>query len=93
MPLKDTLIQKLEKQVESWEAKLDTLRTQFNEYKVKAENHEATEELKEKTAQRIADLQKDIDAARTKLEEVRASGESHLNEAKSKVEDFLNRRS
>ncbi|XOZ35042.1 hypothetical protein ACMDCT_07360 [Halomonadaceae bacterium KBTZ08] len=93
MSLKESLVQKLEKQVESWETKLDTLRAQFNEYKVKAENREATEELKEKTAQRIADLQKDIDAARARLEEVRASGESHLNEVRSKVEDFLNRRS
>ncbi|MEQ6884229.1 hypothetical protein [Salicola sp. Rm-C-2C1-2] len=93
MSLKDTLTQKLEKQVESWETKLDSLRAQFNEYKAKAENHEATEELKEKTAKRIADLQEDIDAARAKLKEVRASGESHLNEVKGKVEDFLNRRS
>lgn len=93
MSLKDTLIQKLETQVDSWESRLETLRAQFNEYKAKAENQQATEELKEKTAKRISDLKEDIDTARTRLEELRASGESRLNELKGKVEDFLNRRS
>lgn len=93
MSLKDTLIQKLETQVESWESRLETLRAQFNEYKTRAENEQATEELKEKTAKRISDLKDDIDTARTRLEELRASGESRFNELKSKVEDFLNRRS
>lgn len=93
MSLKETLIHKLETQVESWESRLETLRAQFNEYKTKAENEQATEELKEKTAKRISDLKDDIDTARTRLEELRASGESHLNELRSKVEDFLNRRS
>ena len=93
MSLKDTLIQKLETQVESWESRLETLRAQFNEYKTKAENEQATEELKAKTAKRISDLKEDIDTARTRLEELRASGESRLNELRGKVEDFLNRRS
>ena len=93
MSLKDTLIHKLEKQVDSWEGRLDTLKAQFNEYKRRAENREATEELKEETAKRINDLQEDIESARKRLSELRESGESRVREIRSQIEDWLNRSS
>ena len=93
MSLKETLIQKLDKKVESWESRLDTLKAQFNEYKANAENEKATEELKQKTMQRINDLQEDIDAARKRLSELRESGESRVSEIRGQIEDWLNRKS
>lgn len=92
MSLKDTLIDKLEKQVDSWESKLDTLKAQFNEYKAKAQNDKATDELKEKTKERIGKLQGDIDGARDKLKELRNSGETRFKEIRGQVEDWLNNR-
>jgi len=92
MSLKDSLIEKLEKQVESWESKLESLKAQANEYRAKAENEKATEELKTKTMQRISDLQEDIDAARKRLAELRESGESRVKEIRGQIEDWLNRK-
>lgn len=93
MSMKDTLIRKLEKQVDSWESRLDTLNAQFNEYKQKAENKEATEELKQETAKRISDLQENIESARKRLYELRESGESRVKEIRGQIEDWLNRNS
>jgi len=79
--------------VDSWESRLDTLKAQFNEYKQKAENQEATEELKQETAKRISDLQEKVESARRRLSELRESGESHVKEIRGQVEDWLNRNS
>jgi len=93
MSIKDTMIQKLEKQVESWESRLDTLKAQFNEYRAKVENDKATEELKQKTMQRINDLQEDIESARKRLDELRESGESRVSEIRGQIDEWLNRKS
>jgi len=93
MSLKDTITDKLEKQLDVWEKKLDGLKADFEEYKAKAKNDHATENLKNKTRERIGALQEDIEAARDRLKELRESGESRFKELRGQVEDWLNRKS
>ncbi|HTN35373.1 MAG TPA: hypothetical protein VL091_15310 [Marinobacter sp.] len=89
MSLKDSLLQKLETQTESWSKQIHSLRADAEKKAAKARNDQADAEIQKEFSEKIQALETQIEIARTRLSEVRSSGEDHLESLKNRIDEWL----
>lgn len=89
MSLKDTLVSKLETQTEYWNKQIDKLRADSEERIAKAKDEQAEAEIQKEVSEKIQSLESKMDEARQKANEVREAGESHLDDLKKRVDEWL----
>lgn len=91
MSLKDSLINKLERQMEAWEKQVDSMRAKANERMANAENEKASAQIQADFAESIERLEGHIGDARRRMEELREAGESRLSELRKQIDGWLDR--
>lgn len=89
MSLKDSLQRKLETQTEHWSKQIDSLRAEAETKMAKAKDDQAEAEVQKEFSEKIQSLEDQIETARTRLSELRDSGEDQLANLKKRIEDWL----
>lgn len=90
MSLKDSLQRKLETQTEHWSKQIDSLRADAENKMAKAKDEQAEAEIQKEFSAKIQSLEEQIDTARSKLGELKDSGEDQLANLKKRIDDWLN---
>ena len=78
MSLKESLQKKLETQTEYWSKQIDSLRAEADEKMAKAKDDQAEAEIQREFSERIQAVEDHIETARSKLGELKDSGEDQL---------------
>ena len=89
MSLKESLQKKLETQTEYWSKQIESLRAEANEKIAKAKDEEAEAKIQRDFSERIQAMEDQIETARTKLGELKESGENQLDELKKRIDEWL----
>lgn len=89
MSLKDSLVNKLEQQMDAWEKQVDAMRAKADERVADAENEKASAQIQADFAQGIDRLEGYIGDARKRLDELREAGESHLDDLRKQIDGWL----
>ncbi|WP_372970907.1 hypothetical protein [Marinobacter sp.] len=89
MSLRESLQKKLETQTEYWSKQIKSLQADAEEKMAKAEDDQAEAEIQKDFSKRIQSLEKHIEEARKKISEIRDSGEDHLKDLKTRIDDWL----
>lgn len=89
LSIKDSLIKKVENQIDAWEKEVESAKAQAREKESQAENEKAGAELREEAVDQVRDLQDKIDSARQKLDEIRRAGEDQIDDIKRRMGDWF----
>lgn len=89
MSLKDSLINKLERQIDAWEKQVDAMRARAQERMANAENEKASAQIQQDFAEQIQRVENYMRDARKRLDEIREAGEQRLNLLRRQVDDWL----
>ena len=85
MSLKESLQKKLETQSEYWSKQIDSLRAEADEKMAKAKDDQAEAEIQREFSERIQAVEDHIETARSKLGELKDSGEDQLEDLKKQL--------
>lgn len=89
MSTKENLIEKLESQITVWEKEAEAKQAEAEKKQAQAENEKAAAELKADVTDKIKSLWANIDAARTKIQEIKNAGEEGMADFKQQISDWL----
>ncbi|KEF31481.1 Putative coiled coil protein [Marinobacter nitratireducens] len=89
MSLKDSLLNKLQTQTEHWSKQIEQLRAEADQKIAKAKDDQAEAEIEKEFSEKIQSLEDQVETARTKLGELRTSGEDQLDDLKKRIEEWL----
>ncbi|MBY5937853.1 hypothetical protein [Marinobacter nauticus] len=89
MSLKESLQKKLETQTEYWSKQIDSLRAEADEKMAKAKDEQAEAEIQREFSERIQAVEDHIETARSKLGELKDSGEDQLEDLKKRIDEWL----
>jgi phage I-like protein len=90
MSMKDSLIKKLESQIDAWDKEIEAAKAKAREKEAQAETEQDGARLKEEMMDNVHSLQDKIDTAKKKISEIQKAGEERLDELKTQVSDWLN---
>lgn len=91
MSLKDSLMNKLERQMDAWEKQVDAMRAKAQERMANAENEKASAQIESDFAESIERLEGHISDARKRLNELREAGEHRLDDLRKQIDGWLDR--
>lgn len=89
MSLRESIANKLEAQINSWNKQLDYYKAKAEEEKAEAENQKADAEVKHDSIRLVEELKSNIRKAQSKLDEVKNASEDRLTKVKKDVESWL----
>ncbi|GGE56538.1 hypothetical protein GCM10011533_06280 [Streptosporangium jomthongense] len=89
MSLKDSLQKKLETQTEAWREQVDKLKQDAETRKAEAKDEQAEAEIQKQFSEKIQALESNIDAATSKLADIREAGEDRLSDMKDQIDSWL----
>jgi len=89
MSLKESLQKKLETQTEYWSKQIQSLQADAEERMAKAQDEQAEAEIQKDFSERIQTLEDRVEEARTKISEIRDSGEDQLRDLKARIDEWL----
>lgn len=89
MSLRESLLNKLQTQTEHWSRQIDQLRAEADAKMAKAEDDKAEAEIQKEFSEKIQSLEDQIETARTKLGELKESGEDQLDNLKRRIDEWL----
>ena len=89
MSLRESISNKLEAQINSWNKQLQEKKAKLEQEQADAKNQLAGADLKHDSLQIIEDLEDNIRKAKVKLDEIKDSSEDRLQKIKSDVEDWI----
>jgi len=91
MGLKDTLISKLESQIDAWDKEIEATKAEAEKKEAQAETDKAGAQFKEEVMDTVQGLQSNIESARKKIKEIQNAGEDRIDDFKAQIDDWLNK--
>lgn len=89
MSLKDSLVEKLESQIDAWDKEVEAAKAEAENKKAQAENEMAGAHLKEEMMDDVNAIQAKIESAKQKINEIQGAAEDRLDEFKAQIHDWI----
>lgn len=89
MSMKESLLNKLETQRDTWSKQIQRLQADAEERKAKAKDEQAEAEIQKEFSEKIQDLESRLEESRKKLDEVKEASEDRIGELKSSVDNWI----
>ena len=89
MALQETLIKKLEYQIFTWQKQIDKAKAEARRKQDFAENDDAIDKIEQDLQEYVQRIERNLAAARKKIEEVREADEKKLIKLKKQISDWV----
>jgi hypothetical protein len=89
MALQETLIKKLEYQIFTWQKQIDKAKAEARRKQDFAENDDAIDKIEQELQEYVQRIERNLAAARKKIEEVREADDKKLIKLKKQISDWV----
>ncbi len=89
MALQEILIKKLEYQIFTWQKQIDKAKAEARRKQDFAKNDDAIDKIEQELQEYVLRFERNLEAARKKIEEVREADEKKLFKLKKQISDWV----